>query len=164
MDPARPSFQLNGPGAAGGNLWSGPFLQFGAGGSAAARSLLAQSRSFQFEIRQPRQSTGGRPTLRCTKNKSARSGSVVRSQGRGGSLFVQPTPPAGRSRLRVAPRGSGPFCIMRGRVGCDLRHTSTALRFRSSLSATATSDAPSGDLRELVQADCRRERVKCHAA
>src|SRR6266702_7543322 len=85
MDPARPSFQLNGPGAAGGNLWSGPFLQFGAGGSAAARSLLAQSRSFQFEIRQPRQSTGGRPTLRCTKNKSARSGSVVRSQGRGGS-------------------------------------------------------------------------------
>src|SRR6266566_2895276 len=39
MDPARPFFQLNGPGAAGGNLWSGPFLQFGADRHCAAQKI-----------------------------------------------------------------------------------------------------------------------------
>jgi len=45
MDPARPSFQLNGPGAAGGNLWSGPFCNDG--GSAAARSFPIPNDPFE---------------------------------------------------------------------------------------------------------------------
>ncbi len=84
---------------------------------------------------------GQRPSA---KIKLARSGLVLMVPGSGSeSESVQPTPRPGGPGHRLPPAAPGPFCSMRGRSGCDLRHNSTALSFRSSIIATATGDAQS---------------------